>query len=262
MNTDAINYIFGIIGTILGIVGIILTVRSIKKKEPVFSIKSINIISNYASLFDHLTVSYKGERVENFTVSAVLFFNRGVEALDGDDIARLNPLRIIGENCNILNSQVLAVNNPSSGFTANFDKIRGTIDIAFDYLNHNDGAVVSIIHTGISSQNIDVVGDMKEVKGLRRVPTHLMKIARPINFRNVVAGAALVLLAFISAFGLLVTFLNFEGLLWGAAFYVGSLSIVVLIVGLGRFITLSRSTTIPRGLEIFDSDYHAFPDRG
>jgi hypothetical protein len=145
----------------------------------------------------------------------------------------------------------LTVNNPSSGFAASFDKVNGLITIDFEYLNQNDGAVVAVIHTGLSSQNVDVVGDMKEVKGLRRIQPHLMKIARPVNFRSVIGTAALVLIAFVSAFGILVTFLNFEGLLWGAAFYVGSLGIVVLIGALVRFIAFSRSTTIPKRLENF-----------
>jgi len=62
MNTDAINFIFGVIGaigTILGVIGLVLTVRSIRKKEPVYSIKSNNLISGSASTLENLNVSYK-----------------------------------------------------------------------------------------------------------------------------------------------------------------------------------------------------------
>ena len=59
MDADAINMMFGVIGTIgtiLGIVGIVLTIRSIKKKEPIYSIKSNNLISGSASILENLHI--------------------------------------------------------------------------------------------------------------------------------------------------------------------------------------------------------------
>ena len=99
-----INYSGVALGLILAIIGIILQIRSIRKKEPVYSIKSNNVISCYSSTYKNLTVSYKGEKVENFTVSKVLFFNRGAVTLNRDDIATLNQLRIIAHGCNILDT--------------------------------------------------------------------------------------------------------------------------------------------------------------
>ena len=58
------GFAIGVVGTILSIVGIYLTIKSNKKKEPVYSIKSINIISDYASKYNDLTVAYKGKKVK------------------------------------------------------------------------------------------------------------------------------------------------------------------------------------------------------
>ena len=48
MNADFFNYAVGIIGTILAIVGIILKCKKHKEKRACFSIKSVNVISDYA----------------------------------------------------------------------------------------------------------------------------------------------------------------------------------------------------------------------
>ena len=70
--------IIGTVGTILGIVGLVLTRRGVRKKEPVFSIKSNNLISSSISLLENLNITYKDYKVESLTVAKILFYNRGV----------------------------------------------------------------------------------------------------------------------------------------------------------------------------------------
>jgi hypothetical protein len=77
--------ILAYLGLALGGIGLVASYyfyrKSIRIKEPVYSIRSINVISGYSSVFENLEVSYKGEKVESFTVSRVLFFNRGAKSL-------------------------------------------------------------------------------------------------------------------------------------------------------------------------------------
>jgi hypothetical protein len=141
----------------------------------VYSIKSYNVISDYSSIYENLTVSYKDEKVENFTVSKVLFHNRGAVTLNRDDINTRNRLRIEVKSGNILDATVLQENNPSSDFKVSLDRVNKMVMIDFDYLNQYQGAVIEVIYTGLSSNGLDVVGDMKEVKGLRRLPHNLMR---------------------------------------------------------------------------------------
>lgn len=197
------NYIFGILGVALAIVGLIASFyfyrKSIRIKEPVYSIKSNNVISDYSSTYQNLTVSYKNERVENFTVSKVLFFNKGAETLNRDDIATMNRLRILANQGIILDTTVLQVNNPSSDFKVGLNRENNWIVVDFDYLNQHQGAVIEVIHTGLSSRGMEIVGDMKEVKGLIRIPSGLMKIVPPLDFRRSVAkGVAYVYAGFIA----------------------------------------------------------------
>ena len=176
MNADIFNYAVGIIGTILGIVGIVLSVKSIKKKVPTYSIKSVNVISDYTSKYENLAVSYKDKIVENFTVSKVLFYNRGSETITKQDIDTIAPLKISSETCDILDASILQVNKTSNNFRINLDRGKEYVYIGFDYLDKNQGAVIQVVHTGLSSDDLVLEGDIKGVQKLYQVqPESLIK---------------------------------------------------------------------------------------
>src|SRR5688500_11435933 len=91
--------------------------RGIRIKEPVYSIKSVNLVSDNVVAYENLAVTYKGGKIANFTVSKVLFFNRGAETLYRDNIDTLKHLKIVSNPAsNILDARILQVNNLSSDF--------------------------------------------------------------------------------------------------------------------------------------------------
>jgi hypothetical protein len=255
------NTIFGIVGTGLAVVGLIASYyfykKSIRIKEPVYSIKSTNVISDYASIYENLTVSYKNKKVENFTVSKVLFFNKGAETLNRDDIAKLNPLRIAITSGNILDTVVLQVNNPSSDFNVSLDRLSGSVIIDFEYLNQHQGAVIEVVHTGLSSEDIGVVGDMKEVNGLKGIPPRLMnktrsgifsgqsiyQIFKPGNAGLVLIMSTILVTAVAVGYSGLDPWLIVLALLSSA---VASTAVIV------SEIFYNQKTVIPDGLEKFD----------
>jgi hypothetical protein len=202
MDETTINYIIGILGILLAIIGIGTSYyfyrKSIRAKEPVFSIRSNNVISEYSSKYENLTVAYKGDKVENFTITKVLFFNKGVEAIYREDIATQNHLRIVTMNSDILDTRVLQANNLSNNFQVNLDRVTNSVFIDFEYLNTNQGAVVELIHNGTTSNNIVLLGDMKGVATVskfhvnRIVTTRIRRNTRIIVFLGGVCMAIVV----------------------------------------------------------------------
>jgi uncharacterized membrane protein len=247
-----------IIAGVFFILGLIPTyyfyVKSIRIKEPVYSIRSSNIISDDTSDFPDLVVSYRGQQVRNFTFSTVLFFNRGALTIDRPDIASRNPLRIVPRDCNILEASVFIYNNPSNGITLTSDETRGGFTIDFEYLNQNDGAILTILHDGVSSENLVVVGDMKEVRSLRRVAPASLEVASPPNYRRIVVWTALIFLAAAAVIALSLAFENYEWLRANPMLVVIAVTILVstFVPEIIRIIILgSRRTLIPKGLEMF-----------
>jgi hypothetical protein len=170
MNPDVINYAFGIIGTIIGIASLVFAVRTIKKKEPVYHISSNNLISAFSPQYKGLKISYKNKRIEYLTVSKIAFFNRGAEIINQDDIETINHVRIVAkDNVTILDAMVLNENNPSSQFKINFDKEKNHVLLNFSYLSKNQGAAIQVMHTGLSSHDIEIEGDIKDVAVIKRI---------------------------------------------------------------------------------------------
>jgi len=190
-----------VIAIIFFVIGLIPTYyfyrKSLRIKEPIYSIGSRNVISDYSSKYKNLTVSYKNEKVENFTVSRVLFFNHGAMTLDRNDIATRNQLRIIAKSGNILDATVLQVNNPSSDFKVSLDRANGSIIVEFDYLNQDHGAVIEVIHTGLASKDIELVGDIKQVKSLKRLLPMSLGIVPTSRWRRLVNIAGTLSMALI-----------------------------------------------------------------
>jgi len=259
------NTIFGIVGVVLAIVSLIASFyfykKSIRIKEPVYSIKSVNVISDYASTYNNLTVSYKNEKVENFTVSKVLFFNEGEVTIDREDIAPLNQLRIVAKTGSILDTTVLQVNNPSSDFKVSLDRANGLVMIDFDYLNQHQGAVIEVIHTGLSSKDIDVVGDMKEVKSLIRISPGFLNTSSPSivkSVKGVTAKRIWLDFLLILLITLLLRNLRNAGFLPSLnndlTFFLvvlASVMSILLLVDLS-INAIGKSTAIPKGLEKFE----------
>lgn len=255
-----INYSIGILGLILAVVGIYLTIRSNKKKEPVFSIRSNNVISDYSSKFRGLTVSYKRQKVASFTVSKVLIYNRGNDTIDRQDITPRSPLRIVGLEGSILDARVLQTNNDSSDFKVNLDRANDWITLDFEYLNMNHGAVIEVIHTGSSSADLAVLGDIKEVQRLLRIdPKKLISTTVQANDRKYIRNLVVIVLicwAFLYVGGdtLRESTNVFVEALVGLAGIVGTFLTLGLIAwGLGTFLSLFRENyAMPQGLESFD----------
>jgi hypothetical protein len=257
------GFVIGVVGTILSIVGIYLTIKSNKKKEPVYSIKSVNIISDYSSKYNNLTVAYKGKKVENFTVSKVLFYNRGAEIIDRQNLTTKFHIRVLAVECKVLDARLLQANNLSSDFKVEIDRVNGWVIIDFDYLNTNQGAVFEIIHTGTNSENVAFVGDIKGVQKLEQVlPDKLMK-SEPmpvrtkiiLGFATFVATIGLYLLIFQRDFSMSL-FNSYPWFVGAFALLVFAFSmgfpvlILLVIVGYIRGLFVP-SNMIPRGLEQF-----------
>ena len=97
-----------------------------------------------------------------------MLWNAGEETLTAADITTSDPLRITISDAKILDASILQTNNPSAQFQIEVSQSGDAIFIHFDYLNHLDGAVAQIIHTGISSAHLSVHGAIKGVKTISK----------------------------------------------------------------------------------------------
>jgi hypothetical protein len=161
-----IDTVLGIVGTILGILGLITGYvfyrKSLRVKEPCWAIRSNNLIQDNISQMSGLEIEYKGHEVQTLTVSKVLFWNKGFETINRDDIVAANPLRIkCSDDVQLLDTKILSENTPSNRFSIEIDDTKSFGNMTFDYMDKDDGVIIQIIHTGTSSSDIAIVGNIK-----------------------------------------------------------------------------------------------------
>jgi hypothetical protein len=162
----SIDTVLGLTGTILGMIGLftgyVFYRRSRRVKEPFYSINSNNLIQDNVSSMTGLEVSYKGYPIESLTVTKILFWNNGADTIEKSDIVSANPLRIECSNGNrILDASVLETNNSSCQLVTEIMNAGRAASIDFDYLDKSNAAVIQIIHTGKTSANLTLKGDLK-----------------------------------------------------------------------------------------------------
>ncbi|HHT9124318.1 MAG TPA: hypothetical protein ACFYD6_00705 [Candidatus Brocadiia bacterium] len=160
---------WGALGFLLALFSIILAViffiSGRRTKEPTYAIQSTNLIQDFTSRFEALEITFAGKRISNFTATKVAFWNNGKETINSSDIVFADPLMIKVKNeCKILDS---SVSHPKEGSNPNQFKIVPSEDgshvlIQFDYLDKDEGGVIQLLHTGKSSDDVEVCGTVKE----------------------------------------------------------------------------------------------------
>ena len=183
--------------------------------------------------------------------------------LKKDDIETVNRIRIsTTKEVSLLDAKILASNNHSSQFEVNLDEENNCVYLEFDYLDEKQGAVVQVIHTGSSSQDLEVIGDIKGVKfithkGLTSKWVKLVKRFFPTTIGKKTVYSIKVLALFYFVLGALIIVygvIYFSSIpleiLISSAFFIFA-SILLYIIPY-RF--LRGNSVVPKGLEIFYED--------
>ena len=160
----------GIAGAILGIIGLWATFRSLREKRPQWAVRSVPLVDEFNSKYENLRVTYERKPVENLTISKVLFWNAGRETITKTDLDTINPLRIVAKDkTRLLDVKVLVSNHDASRIDVRPDKRKNCAFLKFDYLDHTDGAVLQVVHTGKSSGDLEISGDIRGVRRIHQV---------------------------------------------------------------------------------------------
>lgn len=141
-------------------VTIILTLYFRKTKHPLYAIKSINLIDDSLTDITDVGIFYKEKKVNSFTISKVVIWNKGKETLNYSDLADKNKLRILTKSpYEIINFEILQVSSTINGVEV--IKEGNEYFILFDFLEKDQGFVLKIFHTGNKSDDVKIEGTFK-----------------------------------------------------------------------------------------------------
>lgn len=158
--------IYGLIGILTGIIGIGLAIyfyfKTKKVKRPTYTMTSFPLLNSEIRKIDNLEVKYFGEPVQNLTATKFAFWNAGNDTINKSDIPESAPLRFKAEEgITIYSVEVVFCSDLSNNIIPKVRK--GTYSFDFDYLDRDQGCIVKILHSGVSSSNIVVSGKVKGV---------------------------------------------------------------------------------------------------
>jgi hypothetical protein len=168
-NSDLLNLASIVTGIIGIIAGFIIARRSQRvNKAPCWTITTTNLIEDYSAALDGLKVTFNDNDVKDLSVSRIAFWNAGTASIDYEDVTSDEPFRVMG----IGEVKILdAIRVHSNEKTNNFSVAPANEHMAllnFKYLGEKQGAIIQIVHTGLGSDDIKVVGVIKEGKKLQK----------------------------------------------------------------------------------------------
>ena len=179
--------ISAVIDQVLTIVSIILTIVSIilsfvlyykPRRNPVYISRTTRLFDNRVSAIDNLEVLYDKKRLSSLSITKIVFWNRGRDTIRGKEIAQMDKLRIVSSQENdssgvfeILTCVFPDDTNKANNFRVQIAEDKKTVLLDFDYMNFNDGIVIKLIHTGVSS--VSLKGSIQAVKTIKSIANRM-----------------------------------------------------------------------------------------
>ncbi|MBA7680695.1 hypothetical protein ES703_89016 [subsurface metagenome] len=165
---------WGLIGTIVfGIVAIILVVMRARRKKPVWAYNTTKIIGLGTNPPPELKLAFNGRPVNEVYRTTFILFNQGREAVRKEDVYKKATIRFKGAEI-LREPTIKATSKDAIKFSAKRVVKSGenSIELGFKYLDHEDGAVVEVIHTANEDVfcEADIVG-AKEIVNIGEFET-------------------------------------------------------------------------------------------
>ena len=161
----------GLLGGIIVTLSITLATR--KRKIPMYSAQSRRILIESELRIKELDIAYKGVPLTDLTVTHVAFFNAGRAVIRSkDDIPKAGAITL--KACNpdveiIGHPAITRFSTESNKMSISQAKVGQGYVIEFDYLAHNDGAIIQVAHTGTSSSDLTIEGIVHEGTKIKKI---------------------------------------------------------------------------------------------
>lgn len=163
-----INIIFYCLTTISIPLMIYFYFKSKKNKKPTYAIRTVNLVKEKIKKIKSVEIYYKGQFIDNISVTKIAIWNAGKDTISKTDIAENDLFRIeISKKFKILDCEILTENNTANGFGL-IKKSENKLLINFDYFDRNEGIVLQIYHTAPDSKSLEILGSFKGTESIIR----------------------------------------------------------------------------------------------
>lgn len=137
-----------------------------KRKQLSISCRTNEIIIAGKSNIDKLQIRYDGQDIADLSYTKFYIWNSGNTVLNTSDIVSSRPICIKNTgSAEILSAEIVRVSDETNSFTIK-SATEQSVEVSFDYVDHGDGFVMQILHSG-DSKDLEVDCKIKGGKGIR-----------------------------------------------------------------------------------------------
>lgn len=155
-----LTVIFGVTSVALAI----YTILRAKQKRPVWAYETTRMIGLGNGVPPELELTFNGQPIRDACQTILIFFNKGNKTIRKDDVAKKVVVNF--EGAEILRKPIVRVRSKESiRFSA--ESSGNSVILSFLYLDHNDGAVIDVLHT--KTENITCSGDIMGAKNIEYI---------------------------------------------------------------------------------------------
>jgi len=137
-----------IITVALGIATIVLALKIVKKRQPVWAYKTTKIIGLGSDAPPDLELTFNEQPVSDVYRTRFILFNKGNEAILKENVTESIIIQFKGAEI-LRQPDIKAKSKEAIKFSAK-QVVKGgynSVEVNFLYLDHDDGAVVEVLHT-------------------------------------------------------------------------------------------------------------------
>jgi hypothetical protein len=184
-NQLIINPYVGFVGTVFGVIGVLISInfyfRTRQFQQPAYYKSSLRWYDGSNIPHNDIRLTFRGKEISRFTITHLVFWNAGNQAIRESDFAPASRLRLtLPEDAEIFDIRIIAVT--ASEIRASLDSpetieagIEKVIPVHFDYLDGNDGFCIQVIHNSKSTEGIEFAGKLPGVPKFRSSTSFLQK---------------------------------------------------------------------------------------
>lgn len=192
-------------------------VKGKEKKEISYIVNTHEIVQAGKNMIPEFQISYRGQTIDDLTVTRFAIWNSGNRLLNSNDIVDTKPLSITSndDGPDILDASIIKRSEESNKFTID-KKSAHCAELQFDYIDKQDGIIVQILHTG-SAKNISLSTLIKGGKKLKNVEKRTTVIKNKKVFKIISTVLTGIEMLFLLTITMAITFERF-GLIQDEAF--------------------------------------------
>lgn len=138
-----------------------------------------------------MKIFYNEKEIDSLSITKISFCNKGLETIQKNDTIESDKITVelVGKDIKILDSDLIYESRAVNKFSFSIVKDENELNVSFDFLDKNDGAIIQILHT--STGEIKVRGTIKGNKNTKiqknfdsSFEKHFIKIMNKITLNN------------------------------------------------------------------------------